>query len=398
MVRSTTRQPAFAPRARLGVAALVGLVITALPIAGAAQAATTPPAVTVKDGDTLWGLARQYLSDPFLWPEIYRLNTLVVEDPHWIYPGEVLRLASSDAVSAVPTVDTPLAAEAPAMQDSVSPAAVKAQAPAPAAEPPVPAHDSVDMSALLSQNHRNQLMRETLRAYSEQPYRPLRRSEFYSSGFLTEGHDLPFGRLTGKVTPPQIGVITSEVSVLLYSDVTLAPPSGGSYQVGDSLLIVTLGDEITSFGDEVLPTGIVRVTDVSNGQYVGSVVALYGRIQSGQRLLPAEHFSDGGSVRAVAVADGVQARLLGAPNNKSLKKPQDVLFLDKGRKDGVAPGDVFELRRTRTASGGRAVPEVMATVQVVHVNDRSATTRILTLTAPNLPIGTEARQIAKLPS
>ena len=389
----------------LGLAA--GLLFALAPAAGRAQ---VPDTHTVKAGDTLWDLAKQYLGDPFLWPEIYRLNTLVVEDPHWIYPGEVLRLAPSEKATAVPQNEAPApvaaAPAAPSAEARPGLAEVPAeqqpsaeQQPTEQGERVVAGAEPIDSTHLFPPSRGQS--RLSMLSSSEAPApRPLHQGDFYSSGFLTENEHLPFGRLDGPVTPSDIPTNEPRSVTTLYTKVAVDPPAGATYQVGDSLLLANASRSLEGYGHIVEPRGLARVIQVSDGTPIAEVVAVYGEILPGQAVMPAEKYTDPGLVQPVPVKDGVAASVIGWPGHRELKGSGVVLFLDKGKRDGVAPGDLFEVRRTpgRHRDGSVTIAEVMVMVQVVHVRDRTATSRVLGVAAPNIPLGAHAFQVAKLPS
>ncbi|HTV19028.1 MAG TPA: LysM peptidoglycan-binding domain-containing protein [Polyangiaceae bacterium] len=53
----------------------------------------------VKKGDTLWGITGEHFEDPRDWPQVWSYNPQL-QNPHWIYPGDQLRLGAPVAADA----------------------------------------------------------------------------------------------------------------------------------------------------------------------------------------------------------------------------------------------------------------------------------------------------------
>lgn len=68
-----------------------------------------PELHVVQNGDTLWSLCSKYFGDPWRWPRLWAANP-VITNPHWIFPGDVIRLGEQSGA-----VAPPVAADQPAV-------------------------------------------------------------------------------------------------------------------------------------------------------------------------------------------------------------------------------------------------------------------------------------------
>lgn len=66
-------------------------------------ASGAPNEYVVQVGDTLWDIAATFLNDPWFWPEIWYVNP-DIENPHLIYPGDVLGLVYIDGMPRITNV------------------------------------------------------------------------------------------------------------------------------------------------------------------------------------------------------------------------------------------------------------------------------------------------------
>jgi hypothetical protein len=194
---------------------------------------------------------------------------------------------------------------------------------------------------------------------------------------------------------PAIPRLTERASANQFGRVVVQPPPQASYHVGDSLLIARIDRDEGDWGVVVVPVGVARVVEVARKQLLAEVVMQFGRIHDGHLALPLEPFKDPGETRPTAVESGLQGRVIVQRDVHAIALTQQVVFIDRGRVDGVVPGDVFQIY---VGQAGTPSEDVRGVVEIVHTRDHSSSGLVLTLKNPQIVPGVPVRLIRKMPS
>lgn len=378
---STARRlPLLAALAAAAVAPTALAAQAAVPARSEAAATQTH---TVRPGDTLWDLARQYLGDPFQWPQIFRLNPDIVEDPHWIYPGEVLKLPGSAAIVAA----------APATGQGGNEGTTALTAPADDPGPQGPETPTIFASAAVRQSS---APRGAGVAVVRGP--TIRRGEYESAPLLMRQPSNP-GRLLQAV---EVNSMLSQGTLdirrfQLRERIAVQPPAGKAVAVGDLFLSYRMGDGVGG-RDVVVPTGVLRIEDTPPGRApTATLIREFESVTQSQRIMPYTVWA-ADSVRPVPVNNGRTTRLLGVYGNELAPSLQNYVFFPLSSRDGVKPGDQLQLYREARRDGSATIPEIeLATVTLVRVTDQGATGLVLSQTSSRFEAGTPARVIARMP-
>lgn len=342
-------------------AALVAAA-AALAAAGpaAAQQDTVPaqPRVhVVRRGDTLWDLARQYLSDPFLWPQIFRLNTGVVSDPARIYPNE--RLVLPGGVVQVATRE--------------------------------PEH-----TVFFEANRPNGRQRTVLEAgTADIPV--VREGDFYTAGFVARDNEVRRLGRVAEIVSPTVVPLERRPTIQLYDRVFVVPDSGATLRVGEQVEFVHGDRTVERYGRLWLPTGLGTVTANDGSAATVTVVKMYGQVMPGNVIVPVPSFPVQPGVRPSATTD-VQGKIVAFQRQHPAQATEEIAFLDVGRQAGVKEGDEFEVFIPRSRADWGTRPEVaVGRLQVVKVTEGTASARITGLEQPAIAVGQPVRRVAKMP-
>jgi hypothetical protein len=316
---------------------------------------STPDLHVVQKGDTLWSLCSKYWNDPWRWPRLWAANP-VITNPHWIFPGDVIKLGQGGAGSA------PLP-------------------PAGASEEPLrPSMMSVNRVGVDFGNA--VLLREM--------------------GFI-EGKDLAQAGTIGGSREEKIMLATGDQVYLRYPP--NAPLRAGmrysvfetdtQQAVVDSTTGKTYGYLVRILGDIIVNQ--IAENDVARGTLVDTAVP----IERGARVSGFVHQFKRIEPRPSQV--NLEARVISTFDPNSLLGPGHFVVLNRGKRDGVQVGNrTFVIRR---GDGYREIleawekhdpkspKEVVGEILIVDVRDEASVAWI-TRTSKELKVGeiTEMRK------
>jgi LysM repeat protein len=308
------------------VAALTLGSLTAFSQGSARLADDAPDQYVVQVGDTLWDIAETFLRDPWYWPEIWYVNPQV-ENPHLIYPGDVLALTYVDGAPRVT--------------------------------------NQLGSSYRLSPEARETPLTEAITSVSYETI-----SAFLSSGVVIARDELD--------SMPYIVAAQGDHLIAAAGNIVYIRNTGA--QPGERLNIVTIGDELVDpetnemVGYQGIEVGGGTVRR-SGDPATFAIETSKREADQGDRLIPAA-VEVPLNFFPKAPSSNIDGQIMAVVGGVTQIGQYQVVVINRGSRDGLGVGDVLSVWqrgiavKDRVAGGNVRLPdEVAGTVMVFKVYD-----------------------------
>src|SRR6185295_19097361 len=329
---------------------------------------------TVQKGDTLWGISSGFLKDPFYWPKVWKENKFIL-NPDLIYHGNVIifpteeqireSLKNAEEKTAPPSVveKSPAAAEEENTQETTS------------SVPPQPqtAEEEISMPPVAKQ---------------PEPPASFDKDLIFSSGYILREQE-PSGIVISTADIWDVKEMYSKYDTLYL--LPSAKPNLGerliAYRVVRKVFHPKTGRYL---GDLIRILGTMKVTEVQEKTATAVVSKSYDVITQGDPYIPYKPLEPATlEISQNSSEPRLDGYIVEVKEEKVSNAQFDVVYIDKGRRDGLLVGRNFLIYREgkKTASGspggGVQLPRrKVGELRVIAVQDETSMAKVVKSTEP----------------
>ncbi len=283
---------------------IVAILLLALPAVTLAQESEQKPEqeiehesglyYTIKKGDTLWDISQHFNDSPYLWPELWKDNDQIT-NPHWIYPGERIRLYHKKDYEKY-------------VKKNKGTASIT---------------DEADESTEMLDDNR--------------PHYYF--SKIDGVGFIRKEAVNPLGYIFKSKD--------DRVTLSLGHQIYIRPTEGVELALGNKYTIYrtlapTMGaKKKQEVGVQHYLTGVVEITNVRSNFAVGRIVRMYRSIEVNDLIMPYQTRSP--KIPLMESVEGLKGQIIVSEDHKVIIGDYHVAFIDKGKQDGVRNGQTYTI-------------------------------------------------------
>jgi LysM repeat protein len=304
-----------------------------------AQAEPEPTTYVVQKGDTLWDITERFFKDPFFWPNLWSKNPFV-GNPHFIYPGQKLHIYP-DRIEIAPSV--------PPQQQPV--ADIK----------PLPASSE-------------QIREKTFQVVG-------------SEGFIEE-HDL---NGVGRIIATNNQRVIVGTGDMVYTNIG----AGHGARKGDRFSIFSKEQVVIhplrhdDVGYKIVPLGTLELTELTPTGSRAYITQSYREISSGAILLPWHEGRH--EIPLKAASSNISGIILQTFTGNKAVGIGDVIYLDQGKDQGVALGNMFYVVRQpvpdKKYREGITLPQELVGALVIIGISRNTSTALIVKNVDSIYLG-----------